>query len=69
MDNDLVGLEQRINTLIAECRRLIDENQKVKEERDAVLEDKNQLTKKNRLARSRLESIVHRLRTLENSAS
>ena len=69
MDNDLVGLEQRINTLIAECRRLIDENQKVKDERDAVLEDKNQLTEKNRLARSRLESIVHRLRTLENSAS
>ena len=45
MDNDLVGLEQRINNLIAECRRLIDENRKVKEERDAVLEDKNQLTK------------------------
>lgn len=69
MDNDLVGLEQRINTLIAECRRLIDENRNLKEERDSLLEDKKQLTEKNRLARSRLESIVHRLRTLENSAS
>ncbi|MDG2088913.1 MAG: hypothetical protein P8J68_09290 [Arenicellaceae bacterium] len=69
MDNDLVGLEQRINTLIEECRRLIDENRKLKVERDSLLEDKKKLTENNRLARSRLESIVHRLRTLENSAS
>ena len=69
MDNDLVGLEKRINTLIEECRRLIDENRKLKVERDSLLEDKKKLTENNRLARSRLESIVHRLRTLENSAS
>ncbi len=66
METNIVGLEQRIETLINECRRLTSENRSLKTEQGALLEQKTQLKEKNRLACTRLEKIVEKLRTLED---
>lgn len=66
MDANIIGLEQRIETLINECRRLTSENKVLKSEQSVLLEEKTNLKEKNRIACSRLEKIVEKLRTLED---
>lgn len=66
MDANILGLEQRIETLINECRRLSSENRVLKTEQSSLMEEKTSLKEKNRIACSRLERIVEKLRTLED---
>lgn len=66
METNLIGLEKRIETLIGECRRLTNENRSLKTEQGELLAEKTQLKEKNRLACSRLEKIVEKLRALED---
>jgi len=63
---NILGLEQRIETLINECKRLNTENKSLKSDQEMLLAEKTQLKEKNRLACSRLEKIVEKLRTLED---
>ena len=65
MEANILGLEQRIETLISECKRLGNENRSLKSEQSALLTESTQLKEKNRLACGRLEKIVSKLRTLE----
>ncbi len=65
-ERDLARLEQRVDELITTCRRLRDENLSLRSSRDSLLEEKTKLAEKNKIARNRLETIVDRLRTLEN---
>jgi len=66
MQPNILGLEQRVETLISECKRLSNENRSLKNEQGELLAEKTQLKEKNRLACSRLEKIVEKLRTLED---
>jgi cell division protein ZapB len=66
MELNIQGLEQRVETLINECKRLSNENRSLKTEHVTLLSEKTQLKEKNRLACSRLERIVEKLRTLED---
>lgn len=66
MESNILGLEAKIETLISECRRLSNENRSLKTEQGSLLAEKMQLKEKNRLACSRLEKIVEKLRTLED---
>ncbi|MBX2847690.1 MAG: hypothetical protein KTR16_05185 [Acidiferrobacterales bacterium] len=66
METNIVGLEQKIESLINECKRLTGENRALKSEQGALITEKTQLKEKNRLACSRLEKIVEKLRTLED---
>jgi len=66
MEANILGLEQRIETLINECKRLGVEIRSLKSQQDDLLSEKTQLTEKNRLACSRLEKIVTKLRTIED---
>lgn len=66
MEANILGLEQRIETLISECKRLSSENRSLKSEQGNLLTEKTQLKEKNRLACTRLEKIVEKLRTLED---
>lgn len=66
METNILGLEQRIETLISECRRLNSENRSLKNEHGTLIAEKTQLKEKNKLACSRLEKIVEKLRTLED---
>jgi len=66
MEANVLGLEQKIEALISECKRLSNENRSLKMEQTQLLTEKTQLTEKNRLACSRLEKIVTKLKTLED---
>ena len=66
MEANIIGLEQRIETLIGECKRLSTENRTLKTEQHSLMTEKTQLKEKNRLACSRLEKIDEKLRTLED---
>lgn len=62
---DLRQLEQRVDDLIGVCRRLKEENDNLRESRDSLIEEKSKLAEKNRMARTRLENIVTRLKALD----
>ena len=66
METSITNLEQRIQSLISECHRLHSENRGLKTQQSDLIAEKTQLTEKNRLACSRLEKIVDKLRTLED---
>jgi len=66
MEANMFGLEQRVETLINECKRLNSENRNLKTEQHSLLAEKTQLKEKNRLACNRLEKIVEKLKTLED---
>jgi cell division protein ZapB len=71
MNNDdqigkgLRQLEQRVDDLIGVCRKLREENETLRDNRDSLIEEKSKLSEKNRIARTRLESIVTRLKALD----
>jgi len=63
--DDLKNLEQRVDDLIRLCGRLKHENEELRSRREALLQEHTKLTEKNRMARSRLETIIGRLRAME----
>lgn len=65
IDEGLRQLEQKVDDLIGVCRRLKEENETLRGSRDTLIEEKSKLSEKNRLARTRLETIVTRLRALD----
>lgn len=67
MNQDIKVLEERIDDLIGVCRRLREENEGLKSSQETLIEERAKLAEKNKMARSRLESIVDRLKTLEKS--
>lgn len=67
MNQDIKALEERIDDLIGVLRRLRKENEGLKSSQESLIEERTKLAEKNRMARSRLESIVDRLRALEKT--
>ena len=65
MNINISGLEQRIDSLINECKRLADENKSLRSSHEELITEKTELREKNRIARSRLEKIVEKLKLLE----
>ncbi len=65
VEEDLKNLEQRVDELIRLCDRLKQENQELRVGQESLTEQHAKLAERNRIARSRLESIVERLRALE----
>jgi len=58
-------LEEQIDNLINEIRRLKDENVALRGNQDSLLSERSELQEKNKLARARLESIVERLKVID----
>jgi cell division protein ZapB len=68
MDNDnLTKLEQRIDELISACRRLSEENLSLKSGQQNLSEEHARLVEKTQVARSRIESMIGRLKALERA--
>lgn len=67
MNQDIKALEERIDDLIGVCRRLREENEGLRNSQENLIEERTKLAEKNKMARSRLESIVDRLRALEKT--
>lgn len=68
MDNeDLKKLEQRIEQLIAVCQRLKKENRSLKSGQRDLVQEHARLVEKTQIARTRIESMIGRLKSLERS--
>lgn len=65
--DDLATLAARIDALAALVRRLSDENLRLQHAHDALAGERAQLLAKNEQARSRVEAMIERLRSLEAS--
>jgi uncharacterized protein (TIGR02449 family) len=61
-------LEIRVNELIQKCSQLNIENQSLKENNQELSETQQSVLKKNNLAKSKAETILERLRSIEDSA-
>lgn len=68
MDNEnLKMLEQRIEQLIAVCQRLKKENRSLKSGQRDLAQEHARLVEKTQIARTRIESMIGRLKSLERS--
>lgn len=68
MDNEnLKKLEQRIEELIAVCQRLKKENRNLKSGQRDLAQEHARLVEKTQIARTRIESMIGRLKSLERS--
>jgi cell division protein ZapB len=64
-DNPLKELENKIEELISLCKELNQENRALKEEVASWRDERRDLMDKNELARSKVEAMIDRLRTME----
>ena len=61
-------LEIRVETLIQKCSQLNIENQSLKDNNQELSKTQKSVLEKNNLAKSKAETILERLRSIENSA-
>lgn len=64
-ETDLQQLEQRIDELIDTVGILKNENTNLRQQKDKLVSERGQLIEKTELARSRVEAMISRLRSLE----
>ena len=64
-DNPLIDLENKIDALISLCEALNRENSGLKTELAGWRDERKDLLDKNELARSKVEAMIDRLRTME----
>ncbi len=64
-NEDIKDLEGRIDQLIDVCQHLRHENSSLKSEKQGLTDEHTKLVEKTRLARSRIEDMIGRLKALE----
>lgn len=67
-ESDISKLEQRIDELIALVEQLGNENNLMRERQNLLVEERARLIEKTELARSRMESMLIRLKAMEGEA-
>ena len=68
-EHELSALEVRVEELIALCQQLKAENQVLRNQNSVLMLERAELIEKNELARSRLESMIMRLKSMEQDYS
>lgn len=63
---DLKKLENRVDELIKAVERLQQENRTLRDSQTSLVSERAQLIEKTELARTKVESMIQRLRALEN---
>ena len=67
MENDAIQqLEQQVDELLRASRRIREENMLLKSQQAAWLTERSQLVEKTEMARSRIETMVGRLKELDD---
>jgi cell division protein ZapB len=64
-NQDLLALESKIDELITEYKRMEQEKRLLQAEREAWKTERAKLIKQNELARSRVEAMIERLKSME----
>lgn len=67
MASSLDLLSAEIDRLIDLCRNLADDNAALRQEREEWLLERKQLVERNKLARDRIETMIVRLKALEDA--
>lgn len=67
-EQEFRNLEHRIDELIDLCQRLEEENRALRSKNSSLLQERSKLMEKNETARSRVEAMILRLKTMEQSA-
>lgn len=65
-DLDLRKLEQRVEELIHACSYLKDENKSLRARQDSLVAERAALIEKTELARTRVEAMITRLKSMES---
>ena len=66
--SDLTEISQRLDRLLELCHRLTEENRSLRHSQEQLATERSNLLAKNEQARSRVEAMIARLRSLENGA-
>ena len=66
--SDLALLEEKIDELIKLCERLAVENGALRAKQQSLTADRARLIEKNELAKTRVESMLNRLKALERTS-
>ncbi len=64
-NNDLEALEEKVDELIALSEVLVEENQVLKAKQQSWTTERAKLVERNELAKTRVESMITRLRALD----
>lgn len=64
-DEELRGLEIRIDELISACEQLKEENRLLRAQQQTYTSERASLLEKQELARSRVEAMINRLKAIE----
>lgn len=64
-EDDLRQLEQRIDDLIGTVGSLKNENTNLRQQQDRLVTERSRLIEKTEMARSRVEAMISRLKSLE----
>ena len=67
-ESDFIALDQKMHNLVVLCRKLTMENQQLRRQEQSWRAEKAKLMKKNDVIRSKLETIIGRLRSLEHES-
>jgi cell division protein ZapB len=65
---DIKLLERRVDELIRMVERLKEENRRLRDSHSTLNAERTRLVEKTELARSRVEAIIERLRTMEEES-
>ena len=68
MELDLKKLEVRVEELIRACAQLKDENHSLRSQQDSLMAERADLIEKTELAKSRVEGIITRLKSMEEES-
>ena len=63
---DINQLEQRVDDLITTCSSLKQENDTLRQKQDSLMTERAELIEKTELARTRVEAMITRLKSMEN---
>ncbi|KEQ19348.1 TIGR02449 family protein [Endozoicomonas numazuensis] len=67
-DHELAALNQKLDYLVAISLKLKEENRLLRAKEQSWLAERAQLMEKNDVARSKVEAMINRLRTLEHES-
>lgn len=64
-DIELKKLETRVDDLLQTCDKLMNENKSLRQQQETLFSERANLIEKNELARTRVEAMITRLKSLE----
>ncbi len=65
---DLAEISARIDRLVELCQRLSEENRSLRQSQEQLANERSALLAKNEQARTRVEAMISRLKSLEQNA-